>query len=319
VNDVQIAVVGAGPAGLSASIAAANAGARVVLIDENRSLGGQLRYRIADLPNLDSPLNRPHRLAAALIEEARNAGVDLRPNVIAWGLFAGPALAVSGTTDSYQIEPEQTVLATGSTDLPFPFPGGSLPGVLTARAIQILLHVHRVLPGRRFAVIGAGTEAAEVCRDIATVGGTVAVRIDPHVHGQDPLADGTDGVRAITVAFERHEVDTIVVAVGRQPDAELALMAECEAGFAPALGGFVPLRDANLRTSISGILVAGDAAGTGDVATAIAEGRFAGVSAAAALGLISDATLDEARIAYTEATGDRAATTASLLAVPTHV
>jgi heterodisulfide reductase subunit A-like polyferredoxin len=74
-----------------------------------------------------------------------------------------------------------------------------------------------------------------------------------------------------------------------------------------------------VRTSVPGILVAGDAAGISDVATAIAEGRFAGLSAADALGLLPDEALDEARTAYHTATGNRAAIAASLSPVPTHV
>ncbi|HEY7035993.1 MAG TPA: FAD-dependent oxidoreductase [Thermomicrobiales bacterium] len=315
-NNVQIAVVGGGPAGLSASIAAARAGARVVLFDENRSLGGQLRYRSAELSDLDPPLNVPPRLAAALSGDARDAGVDLRLGATVWGLFAGPILAVADATGSYQLQPEQIVLATGSTDLPFPFPGGSLPGVLTARAVQILLHLHHVLPGRRFAVIGSGDAAEEVSRDIVAAGGAVVARLAPDRHGPNLIAEGDDGIRAIGFAGERHEVDTIVVAVGRQPDAELALMVECDAGYSPALGGFVPLRDAELRTSLPGILVAGDVAGICDVATALAEGRFAGLSAAAALGLISDTELDEARADFAGSAFDRIATVSGLSAVP---
>lgn len=318
-NAVEVAVVGGGPAGLSAAIAAARAGARVALLEENRSLGGQLRYRIAALPGLEPRVRFPSDLAESLIGEARGAGVDLRPGAVAWGLFAGPVLAVSDGPSSSQIEPSQIVLATGSTDLPFPFLGGSLPGVLTARATQILLHVYRVLPSRRFAVVGTGTEADELCRDVVAAGGEIVVRIDPELDGQDLAAEGAEGVRALTIAGNRYEVETIVVAIGRQPDAELALMADCEAGYDPRLGGLVPLRDADLRTSIPGILVAGDAAGVCNVATALAEGTFAGLSAAAALGLISEADLDAARRVYHEAAAHRAADAASLRAVPTHV
>jgi thioredoxin reductase len=317
VRRVQIAVVGGGPAGLSAATAASRAGANVVLVDENRSLGGQLRYRIADLPLLDPPLNRPPRLAETLIAEATAAGVDLRPGAIAWGLFAGPVLAIAEEADSYHLQAEQIVLATGSTDLPFAFPGGSLPGVMTARAIQILLHVHRVLPGQRFALIGADTE--EVGRDIALAGGLIVVRIDPDLHRAGLAAEGDDGVSAVTDAGNRYDVDAVVIAVGRQPDAELALMAECDAGYDATLGGIVPLRDARLRTRVPGILVAGDGAGICDVATATAEGRLAGLSAAAALGLIAEDKLDSAAAVYAATSRDRAARVASLRPVPAHV
>ncbi|HKG27416.1 MAG TPA: FAD-dependent oxidoreductase, partial [Thermomicrobiales bacterium] len=287
-SDAQVAVVGGGPAGLSAALAAARAGAGVVLFDENPSFGGQLRYRIADLP----PLEFPPRLAEKLIAEARNAGVELRPQTVVWGLFPGGVLAVSEGIDSYQIRADQIVLATGSTDLPFTFPGGSLPGVMTARGLQILLHVQRVLPARHFAVVGAGPEAVEVRRDIELADGRVVVQVDPECDGSSLAAEGEDAVQAMDIAGDRHEVDAVVIAIGRQPDNELAQMVACEAGFSAELGGFVPLRDANLRTSVPGILVAGDAAGICDAGMAIAEGRFAGLSAAAALGLVSDGTLD---------------------------
>lgn len=298
-RSVQVAVVGGGPAGLSAAATAALAGAQVLLLDENRALGGQLRYRIADLPNLGFP----SRLAETLIAEAHEAGADLRTRAVAWGLFPGSILAVSEPDASYHLRADQIILATGSTDLPFPFPGGSSPGVMTARAVQILFHIHRVLPGRRFAVIGTGPEAEEVSRDVALAGGEVVTQLDPQVSIPDIGA----------------EVDTTIIAVGRQPDAELALMAECDAAYAASLGGFVPLRDQNLRTSVPGILIAGDAAGICDVAAAIAEGRFAGLSAAAALGLLPNDALVAARTAYTTATGGRAAAAASLSPVPTHV
>jgi sarcosine oxidase subunit alpha len=315
VSGVQVAVVGGGPAGLSAATAAARAGAGVLLFDENPSVGGQLRYRIADL----SPLDLPSRLAEKLIAGARDAGVELRPRSVVWGLFPGGVLAVSEANDPYRIRADHIVLATGSTDLPFTFPGGSLPGVMSARGLQILLHIHRVLPVRRFALVGAGPEADEVRRDIQLAGGRVVVQVDPDNDGAGLVAEGGDAVRAVVLSGHRHEVDAIVIAVGRQPDNELAQMVECEAGFSAELGGFVPLRDAELRTSVPGILVAGDAAGICDAGTAIAEGRFAGLSAAAALGLVSDATLDAARADYLDVAAGRVAALASLLPSPTHL
>jgi thioredoxin reductase len=295
----QVAVVGGGPAGLSAATTAARAGAQVILLDENHKLGGQLRYRLTESPGFD---NLP-RLGTSLIAEARDAGIDLHAGAVVWGLFPGSILAVTEPDNAYHLQADQIILATGSTDLPFTFPGSSSPGVMTSRAIQIILHIHRVLPGRRFAVIGTGPEAEEVSRDIELAGGQVVARVDPE-HGISAMAD---------------DIDITIIAVGRQPDCELALMVECEAGYATNLGGHVPLRDQNLRSSVPGIIVAGDAGGVCDVATAIAEGQFAGLSAAAALGLLTNDALAGARTTYISATGDRAATAATLIPVPTHV
>jgi sarcosine oxidase subunit alpha len=320
VRSVQVAIVGGGPAGLSAAIASARNGARVALLDENASLGGQLRYRIAAPPNLDPPADLPPRLAERLIAEAQGAGVEFHPHAVVWGLFPGGVLAVSADDGSYHLRANQVVLATGSTDAPFIFPGGTLPGVMAARGLQILLHLHRILPARRFAVVGSGPEATEVRRDIELAGGRVIVQVDPDRDGSGLSAEGDDAVRSAVVAGKRHEVGAIVVAVGRQPDNELALMVECEAGFSAELGGFVPLRDHDLRASVPGVLVAGDAAGVCDAGTALAEGRFAGLSAAATGGLVSQEALDDARREYhARVAAERVAVAASLRPTPTHV
>jgi thioredoxin reductase len=315
----QIAVVGGGPAGLAAAAAAAGTGAEVVLFDENPMLGGQLRYRIAEVSMWGSDPIRPHQLAESAIVDARAAGVELRTGAVVWGLFAGPILAVSTAGASFRIAAERIVLAIGSTDLPFPFAGGTLPGVMTARAVQLLLHLHRVLPGRRFAVIGARSEAVEVADDIAAAGGEVVVRIDPDLPDQAIVAEGEDGVRRIITGGRTDEVDAVAVAVGRQPDAELALMAECEAAYDAQLGGFVPLRDPHLRSSVPGIMIAGDCGGVCDVPTAFEEGRLAGLSAASSLGLVDEEALRPARSVFRAGAAERARAVAALVATAVRV
>src|SRR3712207_111168 len=149
----QVAVGGAGPAGLAAATTAAHAGARVVLIDEGTEPGGQLLYRLS-VPAPDDPSPVPP--LAALLSEARDAGVDVRPGSLAWGLLEDDHVSVTSDRGSYRLAFDVLVLATGSTDLALPFPGATLPGVFTARALLILLNRFRVLPGSRVAVLGAG-------------------------------------------------------------------------------------------------------------------------------------------------------------------
>jgi hypothetical protein len=173
------------------------------------------------------------------------------------------SVAEPATGASYQLRAERVVLATGSTDLPFPFAGGSLPGVFSARAIQILLHIHRVRPGRRFAILGSGPEAEEVANDVRRTGGEVVLQTMP-ADGAAVAAEGAGSVEAIWLRDRRFAADAVVVAVGRQPDPQLALMAEC-------------------------------AAGLGDVPAMAAEGTLAGLSAAAGLGLASDQAVAAAR------------------------
>lgn len=310
---VQIAVIGGGPAGLSAAIAAAHAGIPVTLFDEQPTLGGQLRYRILDGETAIAPLRE------SLTTEAVAVGVDLQPNTRVWGLFANRVLGIAQADRSTLVQADQIILATGSTDLPHPFIGGSLPGVMTARGLQMLLHCARIIPGQRFAIVGTGPEAIEVARDIELAGGQIVVTVD-HLRSNGTLeAEGDEGVHSMTVAGSRYDVDVVVIAVGRQPDAELAMMVECECGYSPALGGIIPLRNDHVRSSVPGILVAGDAAGIGDLATVLAEGTFAGASAAQSLGVVSAESLAASRVTYCQAIGSSAERGSGAMPVPIHV
>ena len=302
-----VVVVGGGPAGLAAAVAAARVGAPVDLFDEHPVVGGQLRYRVSPLTEVVAPLSGasglfPAALAEELATVAAADGVIVHPGTVVWGVFADNVLGVSDGTGTVRIQPERVIVATGSTDLPLPFAGATLPGVLTARAVQILIHVHRVRPGRRFVVLGGGPEAAEVAVDIARAGGTVVATFDP---GDDPetvVATGDDGVTAVRLGHgaEAHtvEADVLVIAIGRQPDAALVLMAECAVGYEAMFGGFVPVRDETLHTTDRRILVAGDAAGVCAVDVALAEGWIAGLSAAADLGCAVGDQLTDALTAY---------------------
>lgn len=284
-RSVRVAVIGAGPAGLSAAVAAAQAGAQVLLLDENSTVGGQLRYRVMPVAGLAGEVVPAFQLARALRGEAETAGVELVSAARVWGIFPDRVVAVAEGERSWLVRAEQIVVATGSVDLPLPFPGWTLPGVFTARAVQILLHVHHVIPGARFAVIGAGALADEIARDVATAGGEVIARVEPRAMAEDGAVEGGTSVTALHVGGQRYPVDTVVVAAGRQPDAHLALMAGCAAAFDPERGTWVPVRNELLQTGVPGIAVAGDAGGAGNVESALAEGQVAGLAAAVSLGL----------------------------------
>ena len=191
--------------------------------------------------------------------------------------------------------PDALIVATGSTDLPYPFAGATYPGVFSARGLQILLNLHRVRPGRRFAIIGGAADAEELAVDIMLAGGEVVwsgIAPAPFLR-----ADGAQGVRGLTVGQDDYAVDVIAIAVGRQADPALATMAGTPLAFSTELGGLIPLVDDSLRSPIGRMFVAGDAAGVGSVAAVIAEGRLAGIAAAASLGLATDEDVAAVRAA----------------------
>ncbi|HET7036343.1 MAG TPA: FAD-dependent oxidoreductase [Thermomicrobiaceae bacterium] len=276
----DVAIAGAGPAGIAAALAAAASGAHTVLIDEQPEPGGHLRWSIEPAPALrEDPAGQPgFRVAAALRQELATSGVETRSATIAWGLFAGNVLGLAGPGGAAELPARAIVVASGSTDIVAPFPGDTLPGVLTARALLIFLHIHRVLPARRFVLLGF-ERTAELTRAIQLAGADVVARSE-NASLVRALGDGR--LERVRLGDLDVEADGLVLALGRQPDAELALQAQAETRFSLEVGGWVPLRTPRLETSAPGVYVAGEAGGSGSVAESLAEGRLAGLAAAGA-------------------------------------
>ncbi len=310
----QIVVVGAGPAGLAAATEAAVAGASVLLLEERLEPGGRLRHRVqpvAAAPGANA--ERPDQLVERLVDGALSTGVEFRTNAIVAGCFGRNELLVIEDGLGMRVTADVLIVATGSTDLPYPFPGATFPGVFSGRGLQILLNELRVRPGRRFAVIGGGADAEELAVDIMLAGGEVVwsgVAPGPFLR-----ADGERGVYRLMVGQVAHVIDAIAIAVGRQPDPSLATMVGTPLAFSAELGGLIPQIDDRLQSPNGDLYVAGGAAGVGSVAASLAEGRLAGIAAAASLGL---ATGDDVVAIYLDGGPElawRAATRASLQTV----
>jgi thioredoxin reductase/bacterioferritin-associated ferredoxin len=157
---VQLAVVGGGPAGLSAAVEAARAGVSSVVIDENQSLGGQIfRQMPSDFTSRnEKKLGKYHQKAVSLLKEvAEFAGkIEVYTGCLVWGLFEEKRLALMRNNQLEVLKADQIVLASGAYDRPVPFPGWTLPGVFTAGGVQAMMKGQRVLPGTRFLVAGSG-------------------------------------------------------------------------------------------------------------------------------------------------------------------
>jgi pyruvate/2-oxoglutarate dehydrogenase complex dihydrolipoamide dehydrogenase (E3) component len=278
-------------------MAAAESGARTLLVDEQAAVGGQLRWRLGtvEIPHANLAAQPGPFVARDLAAwlGTRSDKLEIATGTIAWGLFEDNVLGLSTEESAYQVQSDAIILATGSTDIALPFPGWTLPGVMTARALQIFMHVHRVLPARRWVVLGDGDQAEEVADDIEAAGGEVARRWPD---GGTIEAGGNAEVEQVLCDGEPVAADGVALALGRQPDPELAFQARVDAAFDWTLGGHVPILDSDLRTSDSGILVCGDASGICTIQEAALEGRLAGLIAAGA-----DADqVDSARREYAE-------------------
>ena len=149
----DLIVVGGGPGGLSAALAAAQAGARVTLLDAYPEPGGQYYHQPPERFLAEAtPRQREGR---ALWQRAADAGVQVRSGVTVWNLDADKTLSLHGPGGVETVRARVVILATGAYERTAAFPGWTLPGVITSGAAQILLY-GRVRPGRRVLLVGTG-------------------------------------------------------------------------------------------------------------------------------------------------------------------
>lgn len=322
-NSFDVLVVGAGPAGLAAAIETSRRGARTLLVDENGKPGGQLFKQIHKFFGSHEHRAgvRGYDIGRQLLDDAASAGVTVMLDSVVHGLFENK-VAVLHDGRQITVEAGRIILATGASENAVAFPGSTLPGVMGAGAIQTMINVHRVLPGKRIVMLGSGNVGLIVSYQLMQAGAQVLALVEaaPSIGGYGvhaakirragvPILIGTtisramgngkvEGVEIASVGTDFKIIagterilaaDTVGLAVGLTPLAELAWMAGCEFVFSPRLGGHVPLHDENMRTTLPELYVAGDITGVEEASTAMEEGRLAGIAAVESLGII-DAT-----------------------------
>jgi NADPH-dependent 2,4-dienoyl-CoA reductase/sulfur reductase-like enzyme len=173
---IDVAVVGAGPAGLAAALAAGELGCEVTLIDAGSGLGGQ-RYRPGLLFPGSGPAHRateqlpPHLARIRQVRPVRHlaatsAGPATRDHDGVVTLWVGGLEGGAETT----VEVRAVVLATGASELVLPFPGWDLPGVTTVGGAQALLTSQGVTVGQRVLVGGSGPLLLPVAASLAEAG-----------------------------------------------------------------------------------------------------------------------------------------------------
>jgi thioredoxin reductase len=322
-REVQIAVVGAGPAGLAASVEAARKGAKVLVMDEQLEPGGQLYKQIHKFFGSREHLAgvRGFDIGRQMLAEAQGLGVEILLDTVVQGICDGNTLFAVTRGEPLLVMAQRAIVATGANENNLYFPGWTLPGVMGAGAAQTMMNVHMVLPGKRMLMVGSGNVGLIVAYQALLAGGEVKMLIEaaPRIGGYGvhaaklaragvPIrtshtilgAWGDRQVKGATVAQVDKdwkpvpgtevdlEVDVICVAVGLRPLIEVTLMAGSRAAWFPALGGHFPAHNERMETSVPGVFVAGDVAGVEEASTAMEEGRLAGLSAAWSLGLVSD-------------------------------
>lgn len=317
---VEILIIGGGPAGLGAALEASKAGAQVLLVDDGLKLGGQLVKQTHKFfgSKLEYAGFRGFEIPDILISEitnSKNFRYFLQTTAI--GYYEDKSVSLLKDGKVTIVYPQRIIVATGAQEKMLPFKNCDLPGVYGAGAVQTLMNVYGVLPGKSAVMIGAGNIGLIVSYQLIQAGVEVKAVVEATqsvggywVHSAKirrlgvPIltshtiveAVGKDFVEAAVIAEldsffnpikgteKRFDCDTICIAVGLSPLVDILFYAGCEMVYVSELGGDVPIRNDEMETSVNGIYVAGDVSGIEEASSALLEGRIAGLAAARSLG-----------------------------------
>jgi len=312
--ETDVMVVGSGPAGLSAAIAAAESGLRVDVFERHFRPGGQLlkqTHKFFGSGELFGGL-RGFQIADRLVSRAESLGVRIHTGASVVGWFREGVFAAVKGERLLLVKPRAVVVSTGAVERFLAFPGNTLPGVMGAGAAQTLMNEYGVKPGEKAVVVGAGNvglivsyqllqagvEVLAVVEVMREIGGWLVHAAKLRRRGVPILtrhtvvrAEGSGRLERVVVAEvdesmrpvegteKVFEADLLLLAVGLTPEARLLAQMGARMVWSSELGGYVPYRDRYMETSIPGVYVAGDASGIEEATTAILTGRVAGYSA----------------------------------------
>ncbi len=308
----DVAVIGAGPAGLAAALTAAQAGAEVLLVEENPLLGGSLSYARFDVKGKRGAMLRDE-LVQAVMGEIR---IQVMTSAVCNGWFADNWLPVIQGNRLHKVRANEVILATGSLQQPAQFHNNDLPGIVLGSAAQRLIRLYGVRPGKRAVVLTANSDGYAVALDLLEAGIEVAAVVDMreqptsctlsaevqshklriiagHMVWQALPEPGNRHVRGVVVekitgrgqcASQGETIfcDLLCLSVGFTPTYQLALQAGARLNYddADALFAITDL-PAHLH-------LAGAVNGVYDLDTVLAEGHYCGATAARTLGLNVD-------------------------------
>ena len=320
----DVLVIGAGPAGLAATRAAANAGARVLLCDEQPIFGGGLVGAAATIDGLDATIWAAE--VTALLAESPN--VTLLSRTTAFGYYDGDLVGlIERVTDHFpemseaappdwmprqrlwKVRAKSVVLASGAHERGIAYANNDLPGTLLAGAARTYVLRYAARPGSRAVVFANNDSAYAAALALHDAGVEVAAIVDPRsgmaLEGALPHAAREAGLpiiaKAVVVGALGHmrvaavEVAPLAGGATQRIDCDLVAMS---GGWNPAVHLYSQSRgklryDETLATFVpdsspASIAPAGAANGSYDLAVALAEGHAAGLAATARLGMQTD-------------------------------
>lgn len=188
----DLLIVGAGPAGLNAAIAAAEKGLQVKIIDEFTEVGGRLLGQLHQEPNKEwwngiEEANSLHQQAIGLgvLIELGVSVYDLEQKAHEWKVYTSQRIETA----------ENLLIATGATEVPNPIPGWTIPGAISIGAAQVMGNVHRVKPGNSCVIIGANVLSVAIANELRLCG----VKVKEIILPPSDMALTNDGIPEIVL------------------------------------------------------------------------------------------------------------------------
>ncbi|NTF72670.1 FAD-dependent oxidoreductase [Rhizobium rhizogenes] len=177
---VDLLIVGAGPAGMSAATTACRYDLDVLVVDEQPAPGGQIWRnieRVSATPRM-SVLGKAYEDGLAVVRAFRNSGAAYEPGTQVWHIEGGARAFMTRGGAATSVEAGSLLLATGAQERPSPFPGWTLPGVMTIGAAQILLKTSDQIPSDPVWIAGTGPLSLLYATQLLKAGGWIAGFLD---------------------------------------------------------------------------------------------------------------------------------------------
>lgn len=175
----DLAVIGAGPAGMAAAATAAALGLSTVLLDEQPAPGGQIYRGITEAAAATrAALGADYRHGEALVAALDASKALYRPGSSVFDVSPSGEIAFLSGGHTHMLRAKRILAATGGQERPFPIEGWTLPGVMTAGAAQTLLKQADLVPSGRVVLAGSGPLLWLLAAQILRAGGAIALILE---------------------------------------------------------------------------------------------------------------------------------------------